>query len=727
MKPKILLLATFVVLLFLCQSLEAQSEKNISCNTTEKIYSVADKMLYLEDTTSQFISNPKQVLDLQSNFVSNNGNVLNFANTQSAFWFRFEVERKIDEKIYLEINNPMLDSILLFEKIENELKLLGESGAAFDFQKREVQYTEPNFLLPLLENEKKTFYLYIKSNFPTQTTVTIGTAKKLFEEQHPFDVAIGIYIGIMLVMGFYNLFVLFSIRDRLYLYYVVYVFGICLVYTMFKGYSFEFLWANTANINYYVPPISSLVVFFMLLFARRFLELPKNAPRLDKIIFVLLFLNAVSIIIGVLGIYGLSAILGQLAVILMAVYLLATTIYLLVKGYKPARFFLIAWFAYLVGLIIFILQLNAAIPHNWFTNNAILAGSALEVMLLSLALADRINVYKKQKDKAQKEILKKTLENENLIKEQNKVLETKVQEATEDLKVTNEELLSTNEELNSINEELIATVETVKKQHKVIEDANRNITDSLRYAQTIQDAILPFEERMSLHLHEYFTFYRPKDIVSGDFYWLTDLKGKIFLAVADCTGHGVPGAFMSMIGSAALDALVDRNELEEPDKILEELHITIQKALKQQNTTNDDGMDIGLCIMEYLDDGKCKIRFSGAKRPLYYFQKSTQQIHEIRGTRQSIGGYSKKARIDFEVNELILEKGDSFYLCSDGYADQNDLTDRKFGSHYLKKMLQEIAILPMKEQGRIVKENFDEHKGNQPQRDDVAIIGVRIV
>ncbi|WP_338790110.1 7TM diverse intracellular signaling domain-containing protein [Bernardetia sp. MNP-M8] len=759
----------FFVLLFLLPNFLVGQDITISYNSTEKTISIADKLTYLEDTTSQLISNPNHILDFKTNFIKNEGEVLNFANTQSAFWFRIEIERKVDEKIYLEINNPMLDSVIFFEKIDNKLQQLGVSGASFAFQKREIQYTEPNFLLPLNEGEKKVFYLYIKSNFPTQTTLSIGTAKKILEAQHPFDIAIGVYIGIMLVMGLYNLFVFFSVRDKLYLYYVIYVFGICLTYTMFKGYSFEFLWSASEKINFYIPVISSFVVFFMLLFARSFLELHKNYPKLDKGIFVLLFMTIVSMIIGVLGVYGVSAIIGQLAVILMAIYLLVITIYLLIKGYKPARFFLFAWSIYLVGLIIFILQLNAAIPHTWFTNNAVLFGSASEVILLSFALADRINVYKRQKDTAQKQILEKTIENENLIKEQNKVLEIKVKEATEDLRIsneelnstneelnamletvqsqnqviekssreiltmndelnaTNEELSSTNEELNSTNEELVATVETVKRQNKIIEESNRNITDSLRYAQTIQDAILPFQERMDNHLREYFTFYRPKDIVSGDFYWLTDLKGKVYLAVADCTGHGVPGAFMSMIGSAALDALVDRNELEDSDRILEELHLTIQKALKQKNSTNDDGMDVGLCIMEYLEDERCKILFSGAKRPLYYFKKTTQQLHEIRGTRQSIGGYSKKERIQFEVNEIILEKGDVFYLCSDGYADQNDSDDKKFGSHSLKKLLQEIASLSMREQGVIVKQKFEEHQGNEPQRDDIAIIGVKIV
>ena len=617
-----------------------------------EIKSIGNNTFYLEDTISKFISTPTTILNQKDSFIKNEGDVLNFANTQSAFWFRFEIQKLTDKDIYLEVHNPMLDSLVLFEQVGEELKQIDISGAAFPLSFRKIRYTLPNFLLPLANGEKKQFYLYTKSNFPTQTSLSVGTSQSLFENQHPYDVAIGIYIGIMLVMALYNLFIFISTRTTIYLYYVLYVFGICLSYTMFKGYSFEFLWKQNSIINFYIPVASSASVIFMLLFARTFLELKTNTPKLDKIFYVLVGFCLISIVLGLIGVYDVSAKIGQLTVILMAFYLIGTSTYLLIKGYKPARFFLIAWFAYLVGLIVFILQLNAAIPNTWFTDNSVLFGSALEVVLLSFALADRINVYKRQKEEAQKEALEKTLENEKLVREQNKVLEVKVREATEELRVSNEELNSTNEELNamletvqqqketieersaeiesineeikatneelnSTNEELYSTVETVKKQNKIIEDSNRSITDSLRYAQTIQEAILPFEERMDSHLKEYFTFYRPKDIVSGDFYWLTDLKGKIYLAVADCTGHGVPGAFMSMIGSAALDALVDRNELEASDEILAELHLTIQKALKQENSTNDDGMDIGLCVLEYLSNGRCKMLFSGAKRPLY--------------------------------------------------------------------------------------------------------------
>ncbi|WP_375558966.1 7TM diverse intracellular signaling domain-containing protein [Bernardetia sp. OM2101] len=686
----------------------------------------------------------------------------NFANTTSTIWGKFTIKSTKDNELLFEIANPLLDSLVFFYPTSDTNYDKLQLGAKQVFYARSVQLN--NFVIPLgfdNKNQTKTFYFKINSEYPIELPMKIATHQKITETNHVYDVLYGIYFGFLIVMILYNFFIFISTRDKTYLLYITYVSFLLLLYSNFKGYAFEFIWGNFPIINYYIPTIVAFTCIFMLLFAMSFLNVQKQFKKTYITAYVLIGVFIIAIIINFLGIYSISAPLAQIFSLLIAPYLLFLSFYTYFKGVKIARFFILAWFLYLVGIIGFMSQVLGILPSTPLTQNSAIIGSAIEVVLLSFALADRINVYKRQKEEAQKEALEKTIAHEKLVVEQNKVLEIKVKEATEELSISNEELNSTNEELNAMletvqqqkntieqrsaeiesineevkatneelnttNEELYSTVETVKKQNKLIAEANRSITDSLRYAQTIQDAILPFEERMDSHLKDYFTFYRPKDIVSGDFYWLTDLKGKIYLAVADCTGHGVPGAFMSMIGSAALDALVDRNELEAPDEILAELHLTIQKALKQENSTNDDGMDVGLCVLEYLPNGGCKILFSGAKRPLYHYKKSKQELLEIRGTRQSIGGYSKKERRDFEVNELILEEGDSFYLCSDGYADQNDEKDLKFGSHNLKKLMHDIAPLSMKEQGNIIKQKFDEHKGEEAQRDDIAVIGVRI-
>ncbi|WP_291725170.1 7TM diverse intracellular signaling domain-containing protein [Bernardetia sp.] len=743
---------------------------NLSYSQDIVTFSNDDELLELDGNKVTFFEDVNHSYTLESIlaqpdtlFKKVEQDIPNFANTTSTIWGKFTIENKSNkDKLLFELANPLLDSLTFFYPTSNGNYGKLELGAKYIFSVRPISLN--NFVIPLdfeNGNQVKTVYFKINSEYPVELPMKVVTYKKLAEKNHVSDVAYGIYFGFLIVMFLYNFFVFISTKDKTYLFYISYIFFIVIVYGNFTGYSFEFLWAKTPIINYYVPTLVCITSIFILLFANSFLSTKKNFKKNYIASVVLMSIFGIIIVINLVGLYSIAAPLAQLLSLLLSFYVLFIGFYSYFKGIKIARFFTLAWFVFLIGIIVFMLQVMGAIPTTPFTKNATLFGSALEVVLLSFALADRINVYKREREVAQKEALEKTKENEKLVKEQNIVLEAKVKEATEELRVSNEELNSTNEELNamletvqeqkstieqrsaeiesineeikatneelnSTNEELYSTVETVKKQNKIIEDANRSITDSLRYAQTIQDAILPFEERMDVHLKEYFTFYRPKDIVSGDFYWLTDLKGKIYLAVADCTGHGVPGAFMSMIGSAALDALVDRNELEAPDEILAELHLTIQKALKQANSTNDDGMDVGLCVLEYLPDGNCKVLFSGAKRPLYHYKKTTQEIEEIRGTRQSIGGYSKKERKPFEVNEIIMEKGDCFYLCSDGYADQNNAKDIKFGSHHLKKLMHDIAPLPMKEQGSIIKQKFDAHKGEEAQRDDIAVIGVRI-
>jgi len=526
-------------------------------------------------------------------------------------------------------------------------------------------------------------------------------------------------------MALYNLFIFFTIKDKIYLFYVIYVFGIQLTYATFKGYSFEFLWKETPLVNFYIPVISSTVVLYMLLFARYFLETQKYSRRLDKGFYGLLGLSGISIFLGLGGQYQLSAITGQLAVILMAVFLIAVTLSVLVSGYKPARFFFIAWIAYLIGLIVFIVQINGGLPLNWFTENSVLFGSALEVVLLSFALADRINVYKKSAEIAQKAALQTSQEKEQLIKEQNVVLVQKISEATEELRMNNEELQSLNEEINSTNEELNATLEALSENKRSLEITNAKMNDSVRYAQTIQTAILPYAERLSKYFHDYFIIYQPKDIVSGDFYWLSELNGKVYFAVADCTGHGVPGAFMSMIGAAALDALVDRDEISDPAQILEGLDAIIRRSLKQAESQNEDGMDIALCVIEQ-QGNEWHIAFAGAHRPLRYIRASDEKLIEIKGTKRNIGGYKIRDKRPFEVHRIILAKGDCLYLNSDGMADQNNAQNENFGTLRVKALLEKVGVLDAKEQKETILAEFAKHQGREEQRDDITMIGVRI-
>jgi ligand-binding sensor domain-containing protein/serine phosphatase RsbU (regulator of sigma subunit) len=258
--------------------------------------------------------------------------------------------------------------------------------------------------------------------------------------------------------------------------------------------------------------------------------------------------------------------------------------------------------------------------------------------------------------------------------------------------------------------------------YTVIQDKNKLITDSIRYAERIQQAVLPSQKLISESFKEDFILFSPKDIVSGDFYWFNKVKNKSFIAVADCTGHGVPGAFMSMIGMASLNEIVNKEKIYSPAQILTTLHTTIRQSLKQEEAANDDGMDIALCLIEKQDEENVKVTFSGAKRPLYYSENEELKI--IKGNRKSIGG-AKKERV-FTEEEIFLSKGEIIYLFSDGIIDQHAPNRRRFGTPLLEKTIRKVLTQPLKEQKEVIEEVLKNHQQDMPQRDDIAVVGIKV-
>lgn len=263
----------------------------------------------------------------------------------------------------------------------------------------------------------------------------------------------------------------------------------------------------------------------------------------------------------------------------------------------------------------------------------------------------------------------------------------------------------------------------IEEQRDTLDLQNQKINASIQYAQNIQRAILPVRNQIK-NLFESFIIYRPKDIVSGDFYWFTKVKDTAFLAAVDCTGHGVPGAFMSMIGSSHLNEIVLEKQVTEPAKILSLLNEKIIESLRQDETENNDGMDV--CFIS-IDLKSNKITFSGAKRPLFIFKNKTSEFDEIKGDRISIGG-AKKKKDDEKFNNHIInaEKGDILFLSSDGLTDQNNLERKRFGSNRLKEIILNNISEPMDKQKEIIEKELDDFQQDEEQRDDITLIGIKI-
>lgn len=275
---------------------------------------------------------------------------------------------------------------------------------------------------------------------------------------------------------------------------------------------------------------------------------------------------------------------------------------------------------------------------------------------------------------------------------------------------------------------------SVKRENKVLEakveertrelaEKNRDITSSIQYAQRIQEAILPPQKQIFSHFHDAFILYKPKDIVSGDFYWFGEKNGKKIIATVDCTGHGVPGAFMSMIGHNLLNQIIVEKGVTEPAAILNELHRGVQSALKQGSNVVDtsDGMDVAICS---IDLNKKELQFAGAFRPLFII--NWVDFEKIDGNKFPIGGSQLDHERSFTNHTRFLKKGDTIYMFSDGYADQfGGDNGKKFMVKRFNQLLLSIQEKPLKEQGKILEETLEGWRGNYEQVDDVLVVGIR--
>jgi serine phosphatase RsbU (regulator of sigma subunit) len=882
-----------------------------------QIIDIGQAVVFLQDTTNSLTIKDILQADKQKLFVSAAQTTTNFGNTKATIWAKLVVQVATAGTWLLKIDNAMLDEVAFYSPAKqangyvNDLPF--QTGAVFPFSQRIYQTNALLFPLTSAEDSAQTanlqtYYFRVKSNFPVDLPLKVSTWKPFFEQHHRFDISYGIYFGIMFVMGLYNFFVFVAVKDKTYLYYVCYVFTIALLYATLKGYSFEFLWAKLPIINFFVPTFASIAPMFGLLFASNFLHSEIHTPVLHKVGYLLHGLFGLCILANLGGDYAISAGVSQLGAMLFVVYLLVLGLVNYARGNKIARFFLLAWACYIVSVIIFILQINTVLPANHFTSNAVFFGSAIEVLLLSFALADKIAVLKKEKEAS-------LLANDKLISEQKQVLTEKVKEQTKELTEANEELKNNSEELQAVNEELQKIIDLVNRQkteinskhdelqnsyksisileeigkqvnatldmrviiktvyqsinqlmaaeffgigiykakenclefdgfmenneelpyhtesltaqdryavrcfltqyeiilHHVSEEIpnyqvqigampeamvylpliyqqktlgvitvqslqphayneyhltmlrsiasyaasaldnalsyreieknraeiqrkNEDITASISYAKRIQTAMLPTTTQLNeiLGKENFFVLFKPRDIVSGDFYWAATMRGDAIIAVGDCTGHGVPGAFVSMIGSSFLDEIVLSQGFTNPSTILKHLNKKVIEFFKQKTSLGNegvsDGMDISILSLYKAKDveettGNTKFEkalFAAAMNPLYYVQH--KELKEIKATKQTIGGMDNNSKILFESTEISLDVPTSFYLFTDGFQDQfGGSKNKKFMTANFRRLIESVQTQPLTEQHQTLAHTLSTWQGAEPQTDDICV------
>jgi serine phosphatase RsbU (regulator of sigma subunit) len=264
--------------------------------------------------------------------------------------------------------------------------------------------------------------------------------------------------------------------------------------------------------------------------------------------------------------------------------------------------------------------------------------------------------------------------------------------------------------------ELLDNHQTVKKQKS-------SILESIRYAQRIQNAVLPPDDLVQSMLPEHFILYKPRDIVSGDYYWMTQIGSKTIVVVADCTGHGVPGAFMSMLGITLLNQTVKNHDILHANEILDELRDNIILSLRQDSTqaATKDGMDMSLLIFDF---DKNELEFAGANNPLYVIRNN--ELIVLEADKMPVGIYMGDGR-NFNRREFKIEKSDRFYAFSDGYVDQfGGIQNKKFLRKNFADLLLKIHQKPMTEQKEILEQTVDSWRGKQEQIDDILVLGLQV-
>lgn len=338
-----------------------------------------------------------------------------------------------------------------------------------------------------------------------------------------------------------------------------------------------------------------------------------------------------------------------------------------------------------------------------FQRNAFLAGFAL-ILILAFVLV-RNNIQKQKTNR--------------LLEQQNQEIIAQKQIVEE----KNNEIAMQNEELQQQQDELLAINEKLEESHREIKALYDKINDSIRYASHIQSIVLPDEEALRQAFVDFFVIFKPKDVVSGDFYWFTENHGKKFIVLADCTGHGVPGAFMSMVGNTLLHETINIKGVDEPARVLRNIHAGIRNLLKQETSRNSDGMDIAICSLQ-TEGSITKVVFSGAKSSIFYIKGGI--ITELKGDNQAIGGVYKKERAEYTNQYFELNAGDALYLTSDGFIDQNNEARERFGKARFMELLMQQFPNKMEVQKTFILEALEKHQGVSEQRDDITMVAIRV-
>lgn len=675
-------------------------------------YSIAyDNLSVYTDFSNELSISQISKPEFQSKFKQNKIQLPRNTQTEATYWLRFKILNLSNaEKSWLfEYFDSSIEDLIFYVPKENGKYIAYQSGTKFPFHSKIYKHKNFEFQIPSVKNQELTFFARIRSSHLVFMYGVVRSYNKFIAYALNEYYFLGIFYGIILAMAIYNLLLFLSVKDKIYLFYALYALSSGFLCMVMDGTGFEFIWGAFPQFN---PKAYQLATFFMviwaILYTQSFVIIKGNNKVHFNLLELLIVFRIVIFILSISILPFLSDFILIDFIALLLCYISGIVSYL--SGNLATRYFILGFTFLFLGFIISNLTVHSvfgfSLPNNVFNVYSFNFSIVIEMILLSFALAERIRLVIKERSEALTQSISYLQTNDDLKEKLNKELEQKVRERTFEINAQKHQLETKNQELESLYSEL-----------------NQNI----EVAKLIQLSILPPEELIKKHLPNSYILYLPKDVVSGDFYWFEYRFNKIYIAAVDCTGHGVAGAFMSLIGYNILNQLVrdPQNEHLNAGDLLDKLNINVIDSLRQNSKSglSRDGMDINLCI---IDLNSNTLNYAGAVNYLYIIRNN--ELIKLVADPFSIG-IPRSGDINKFTNHVFdLQPNDLLIQYTDGYADQlgGSGDQKKFLYNQFRSLFIEICNLPLPEQEKVLRNRFSEWKGSNEQTDDILVMGLKI-
>jgi serine phosphatase RsbU (regulator of sigma subunit) len=619
--------------------------------------------------------------------------MVNLGFERSDVWFILQLTNPEDSIVHknLHLSNPILDEVDIYALQDGTWQLVGQGGD----QRVQALHQYDYLSFPLAFQPKKEHLLLLRvNNGGEQFYFNVSLEETNFSQikQSKNQLFFGVLFGIMGFIILLNLAVGILFKQRIAYWYTGYALTFTLLQFSLLGLASKYLWPElTFMINRANPLFTSLGVFFFLKFTLEYLNIQKHLPRFthvfEKFQWVLLA-NAFLSLIPLPIFLWITAISINGMTLLLNLGIFIPLLIILRKQERAAYTYLIAFSLLQVTVFIFILRNFGIIPDSFLAAYGLQLGTALEMIILTIGILQR---FKYINDESILALAEANAMKDNL----NVQLEQEVRSRTAE----------------------------VIEQRNELAEKNAEIVDSINYAQRIQQAILPSIDDVYRPLL-FHLWYLPKDIVAGDFYWISVQRIQdqevVFFAVADCTGHGVPGAMLSVLCTNALNESVRKLKQPSPALLLEYVNDYLKAYLSTNTQHLADGMDISIACF---DQNSYQLRWSGANNPLWVSRSAT--THFLDPTKRPVG--KSEREIPFEELEMQLQKGDRLFLFSDGYPDQfGGEQGKKIKTKGLRGWYETSLHLKPNEQLEFLKNAFQNWKHAEEQLDDVCILLVEV-